>query len=120
MLYSTSELMTQAAIGPRDIAVLYGRGESDGETVLAFKTRPKVTVLDGAVRSVWAGGRLRLNYSHHGLARVLVEGGAPAAAADRGHRRDRADLATGDHAEPGADDRQSFAARPGPMAPRWR
>jgi beta-galactosidase len=76
MLYSTSELMTQAAIGPRDIAVLYGRGESDGETVLAFKTRPKVTVLDGAVRSVWAGGRLRLNYSHHGLARVLVEGGA--------------------------------------------
>lgn len=76
MLYSTSELMTQAAIGPRDIAVLYGRAGSDGETVLALKARPKVTVLDGAVRSVWAGGRLRLNYTHHGLARVLIEGGA--------------------------------------------
>jgi hypothetical protein len=75
MLYSTSELMTQAAIGPRDIAVLYGRRDPMAKPCWP-SSRPAVTVLDGAVRSVWAGGRLRLNYSHHGLARVLVEGGA--------------------------------------------
>jgi beta-galactosidase len=72
--YSTSELMTQARIGGRDIALLYGRGGEDGETVLHYAAEPAVTVLDGAVQHVWdaARGDLRLDYRHEGLARVLV------------------------------------------------
>ncbi|HEV7898639.1 MAG TPA: beta-galactosidase, partial [Planosporangium sp.] len=76
--YSTSEIMTHAEIGGRDVALLYGRAGQDGETVLHYPTRPTVTVLDGAVRSTWdaASGDLRLDYAHTGLARVLVTGGA--------------------------------------------
>lgn len=76
LVYSTSELMTDAAIGSRDVAVLYGRPGSDGETVLAFKTKPKVTVLSGDVEQHWDKTGLRLDYKHDGLARVLIEGGA--------------------------------------------
>jgi beta-galactosidase GanA len=41
MVYSTSELMTDATIDGRDIAVLYGRRGTDGETLLAFAGKPK-------------------------------------------------------------------------------
>jgi beta-galactosidase GanA len=69
--YSTSELLTQAAIGPRDVAVLYGDKGTDGETVLRFKSRP---VVQGDVEQTWdpATGDLRLDYTHNGLARVTV------------------------------------------------
>ncbi|HEX8628055.1 MAG TPA: beta-galactosidase, partial [Catenuloplanes sp.] len=75
--YSTSEIMTHARIGDRDVALLYGRDGQDGETVLRYPAEPTVTVLDGDVRSTWdsARGDLRLNYRHTGLARVLVTGG---------------------------------------------
>ncbi|MEC3982540.1 beta-galactosidase [Amycolatopsis sp. H20-H5] len=78
MRYSTSEIMTSATIGGKDVAVLYGDSGQAGETVLNFAAKPTVTVLDGAADSTWdaARGDLRLNYTHHGLTRVLVTGGA--------------------------------------------
>jgi len=79
--YSTSEIMTQARIGGRDVALLYGRSGQDGETVLRYPAAPAVTVLAGTVASSWDGSRgdLRLNYSHDGLAEVLITpaGGVP-------------------------------------------
>jgi beta-galactosidase GanA len=74
LVYSTSELMTHARIGDRDVALLYGRDGQDGETVLRYPDRPQVTVLSGNVDSTWDASRgdLRLNYVHSGLARVLV------------------------------------------------
>ncbi len=79
--YSTSEVMTHAHIGRRDVALLYGREGEDGETVLRYAERPRVTVQAGSVVSSWDAGRhdLRLNYTHDGLARVLIEpaGGTP-------------------------------------------
>jgi beta-galactosidase GanA len=77
MQYSTSEIMTNATIGGSDVAVLYGDKGQAGETVLRFAQRPTVRVLDGAVTSTWdaARGDLRLNYTHDGLARVLVSDG---------------------------------------------
>ncbi|MDO1527598.1 beta-galactosidase [Fulvimonas sp. R45] len=75
MIYSTSELMTDATTGDRDVAVLYGRHGSDGETLLGFAARPKVTVLSGHVAQHWDKRGLRLDYRHDGLARVRVDGG---------------------------------------------
>ncbi|MEV3911426.1 beta-galactosidase [Streptomyces canus] len=76
LVYSTSEIMTHAEIGDREVALLYGRAGEAGETVLRYAERPKVTVLDGDVTTAWdaARGDLRLNYTHKGLARVLVNG----------------------------------------------
>ncbi|MFC1408639.1 beta-galactosidase [Streptacidiphilus sp. N1-12] len=76
--YSTSEIMTQAQIGGRDVAVLYGRQGQDGETVLNYPKQPTVQVLSGSVQSSWdpSTGDLRLNYTHGGLERVLITGGA--------------------------------------------
>ena len=72
--YSTSELMTHATIGGRDVAVLHGRRGEDGETVLRYARRPAVQALDGGVTQSWDArrGDLRLDYVHRGLARVLV------------------------------------------------
>jgi len=74
--YSTSEIMTQATIGNRDVAVLYGDKGSDGETVLRYASKPTVTTTGGDVTTTWdaATGDLRLNYSHAGLVRVQVTG----------------------------------------------
>jgi beta-galactosidase GanA len=73
--YSTSEIMTNATIGHRDVAVLYGSAGTDGETVLHYATRPDVTVTGGAVKTTWDAdkGDLRLNYQHGGLIRVTVQ-----------------------------------------------
>ena len=75
--YSTSELMTDATIGGRDVAVLYGDPGSDGETVLRYASKPTVQVTGGDVTTTWdaATGDLRLNYRHDGLARVQIFGG---------------------------------------------
>ncbi|GAA0956964.1 beta-galactosidase [Virgisporangium aurantiacum] len=92
LVYSTSELMTHATIDGRDIAVLYGsggdgsggagsRGDGDrgtaGETVLRYRERPRVRVVEGTVASSFdpATGDLRLAYRHDGLARVEITGG---------------------------------------------
>ncbi|MFF2937555.1 beta-galactosidase [Streptomyces mirabilis] len=76
LVYSTSEIMTHARIGDREVALLYGRHGEDGETVLRYDAKPKVTVLDGDVSVRWDADRgdLRLDYTHSGLARVLVNG----------------------------------------------
>ena len=77
LVLSTSEIMTHAVIGGRDVAVLYGTAGVAGTTILRYPSRPRVTVLDGAAGSTFdpATGDLRLDYRHDGLARVLVSGG---------------------------------------------
>ena len=73
LVYSTSEVMTTAG----DVVVLHGRDGEDGETVLRYRHRPHVAVLAGDVSTAWdaARGDLRLDYVHHGLARVRISGG---------------------------------------------
>jgi beta-galactosidase GanA len=77
LVWSTSEILTHAPIGGRDVAVLHGRAGEDGSTVLRYSSAPSVRVLDGQVRSSFdaATGDLRLDYRHTGLARVQVSGG---------------------------------------------
>ncbi|MEV4356636.1 beta-galactosidase [Nonomuraea sp. NPDC049625] len=75
LVLSTSEIMTHASIGGRDVAVLYGTAGSPGATILRYGSRPAVKVLEGDVRAEYTGGDLRLDYTHDGLARVLVTGG---------------------------------------------
>jgi beta-galactosidase GanA len=77
LVYSTSQLLTHATLDGRDVAVLYAPTGEDGETVLRYTSQPTVKVLAGSVVSTWDAGRgdLRLNYSHSGLAKVLVTGG---------------------------------------------
>jgi beta-galactosidase GanA len=76
LVYSTSELMTEAA-GATDTALLYGPSGQAGETVLRYGAQPAVRVLAGSVTSTWdpARGDLRLNYTHGGMARVSVSQG---------------------------------------------
>ncbi|WP_406175476.1 beta-galactosidase [Streptomyces sp. NBC_00996] len=75
--YSTSEIMTHATIGNRDVAVLYGDSDSDGETVLRYSSKPTVTTSGGTVTTTWdeATGDLRLNYTHKGLIRISISDG---------------------------------------------
>ena len=75
LVYSTSEIMTHVTVAGRDIALLYGTDGAAGSTVLRYPSEPRVTVLDGTVTSSFAGGDLRLGYTHSGLARVLITGG---------------------------------------------
>lgn len=75
LVWSTSEIMTHERVGGRDVAVLYGRAGTAGSTVLRYRSKPAVRVLAGDVRTSYEGGDLRLDYTHHGLARVLVTGG---------------------------------------------
>jgi beta-galactosidase len=77
LVYSTSEIMTQAGLSEHDVALLHGRQGEPGETVLRYGSEPKVRVLAGEVTSTWDAGRgdLRLNYTHGGLARVRITGG---------------------------------------------
>jgi beta-galactosidase GanA len=78
LVYSTSHLMTHAAIGGQDIALLASRPGDDGETVLRYPAGgpgPDVRVLAGsAVTSAWnpATGDLLLDYTHQGVTRILV------------------------------------------------
>ncbi|TDB74225.1 beta-galactosidase [Micromonospora sp. KC721] len=77
LVWSTSEIMTHAAIDGRDVAVLYGTRSTAGSAVLRYPTRPEVRVIEGAVASSYdpTSGDLRLDYRHDGLARVLVTDG---------------------------------------------
>jgi beta-galactosidase GanA len=73
---SSSELMTHAAIGGRDVALLYGRDGEPGRTVLRYPARPDVKVLAGSVSAAYSpSGDLQLDYTHSGLIRVLITGG---------------------------------------------
>jgi beta-galactosidase GanA len=77
LVLSTSEIMTQATIDGRDVALLYGTEGVAGSTVLRYASKPTVKVLDGTVTSSYTPGTgdLRLDYTHSGLARVLISGG---------------------------------------------
>jgi beta-galactosidase GanA len=106
LVYSTSELLTQARIDGRDVAVLYGREGEDGETVLRYDAEPKVSAPDG-VTSVWDPDRhdLRLNYAHGAEARVSVDGLV-------GGARQRLDLIVGSDDDAARWWRQDTAAGP--------
>jgi beta-galactosidase len=78
LVYSTSQLMTQGRTGGRDVAVAYGSRNDPGETVLRYRSRPRVRQLSGRRVSVsWNAkrGDLRLDYVHLGLTRLLITGG---------------------------------------------
>lgn len=77
LVYSTSEILTHADAGDRDVAVLHGRQGEAGETVLRYASEPRLRVIAGEVRSRWdaARGDLRLDYVHSGLGRVRLSGG---------------------------------------------
>jgi len=77
LAYSTSELLTQLHEGKRDVAVLYGRTGEDGETVLRYRDRPDVRMIEGKIDTHWdaASHTLRLNYRHEGLSRVEIRQG---------------------------------------------
>src|ERR1700754_2382868 len=77
LAYSTSELMTQLQLAGRDVAVLYGRHDEEGETVLRYASEPNTHVIDGNITTHWdaATHTLRLNYRHDGLARVTISQG---------------------------------------------
>ncbi|WP_067818284.1 beta-galactosidase [Actinomadura kijaniata] len=72
---STSELLTHTRPGGRDVAVLYGTEGVPGTTILRYASPPTVKVLEGEARASYAGGDLRLDYTHRGLTRVRVTGG---------------------------------------------
>jgi beta-galactosidase GanA len=78
LVYSTSELTTQASIGGRSVALLYDPAGTDGETVLQYASQPTVRVLSGTVTTAWdaASDQLRLDYVLGGLAEVEVTGGS--------------------------------------------
>jgi beta-galactosidase GanA len=77
LVWSTSEILTHAYIGGRDIAMLYGAEGIGSSTMLRYESQPTVQVLDGDVESSYdaSTGDLRLDYTHSGLARVLISGG---------------------------------------------
>jgi beta-galactosidase GanA len=77
LVYSTSELDTQASIGGRSVALFYDPAGTDGETVFQYASQPTVTVLSGSVQTTWdaASDQLRLDYTLGGLAEVQVTGG---------------------------------------------
>ncbi len=74
LVYTTSDTQTHFKQGQRDIALLYGRAGEDGETVLRYKAKPRVEVLEGSVSQVYDAkrGDLRLNYVHKGLSVVRI------------------------------------------------
>ena len=77
LMYSTSEIMTHARVGARDLALFYGRPGEDGETVLHYTSTPTVETLAGTASSVHdpSSGDLRLNYVHSGLILLRIIGG---------------------------------------------
>ena len=77
LVVSSSQLMTHAAIGGRDVAVLYGTAGTAGRSVLRYPSRPSVRVLQGSAGTAFdaATGDLTLDYRHGAATRLLVSGG---------------------------------------------
>lgn len=77
LVLSTSEMLTHLRIGGRDVAMFYGRDGESGTTILRYRSRPSVKVLDGDVRTAYdpKTGDLRVTTTHHGLQRVQITGG---------------------------------------------
>lgn len=77
LVLSTSEIMTHVGVRGRDVALFYGTEGQAGSTILRYASAPTVKVLEGTVTPTFtpANGDLRLDYTHSGLARVLISGG---------------------------------------------
>ncbi|HEV8560384.1 MAG TPA: beta-galactosidase [Actinophytocola sp.] len=75
LVYSSSEIETLLRQGSTDTALLYGRTNEPGETVLRYAGQPTVTVLAGNVTSSFSNGNLKLSYVHSGLAQIRITGG---------------------------------------------
>jgi beta-galactosidase GanA len=77
LVYSTSELTTQASIGGRSVALFCDPKGTDGETVFQYASQPSVHVLAGTVQASWdaASDQERLDYILGGLAEVELTGG---------------------------------------------
>ncbi|MDZ5649392.1 beta-galactosidase [Nitrospirillum sp. BR 11828] len=73
--YSTSEVMTAATIGGRDFLVLYGDRGTAGEASFRVPANAQARVVRGAVHSDLKDGQLSLDYTHDGLAEVVITGG---------------------------------------------
>jgi beta-galactosidase GanA len=80
LVYSTTQLMTHAAVGGQDVAAFVGRAGDPGETVLRYRSQPAVHVLAGQATATFdaASGDLRLSYTTSGLTEVVVSGGGRA------------------------------------------
>ena len=75
LVYTTSHLMSHAAMTRQDVMLLAGHPGESGQTVLRYPAEPEVTALQGTAPTVaWdaATGDLRLGYTHSGLAEVLI------------------------------------------------
>ncbi len=74
LVYTTSEILTHAPIGARDVAVLYGRPGEPGETVWRLTGEPVTTIESGTASIVWDAERsdLRLDYIHGGNIVVAI------------------------------------------------
>ena len=77
LVYSTSELTSQATVGGQAVALFDDPSGTDGETVFQYSSQPTVSVLSGSVQTSWDSSRdqLRLDYTLGGLAEVEVTGG---------------------------------------------
>jgi beta-galactosidase GanA len=81
LVSTTSELVTQTTLGPRDVALLSGDGGSAGTTSLSYSRRPAVRVLSDPsgtpVTAHWnpSSHTLTLGYTHSGLTQVSVAAG---------------------------------------------
>ncbi|MFZ0041271.1 MAG: beta-galactosidase, partial [Solirubrobacteraceae bacterium] len=80
LISTTSELITQARIGSREVALLDGDAGATGETSLSFRHRPSVRVLSDPsgtpITAHWNPSThvLRLRYRHEGLSQVAIGG----------------------------------------------
>ena len=77
MIYSTAQLLTQAAWRGTDLAILHAPAGEDSETVLRYASEPSVRVVAGSATASWnpARGDLRINTNHGGLTKLVVSGG---------------------------------------------
>jgi beta-galactosidase GanA len=80
LVYSTSEIMTQAAFGGQDTALAYDPAGTDGETVLHYTSQPNVAIISGSATDTWDASTddLRLDYVHNGLTEIRITGGGAA------------------------------------------
>ncbi|ESQ78563.1 beta-galactosidase [Asticcacaulis sp. YBE204] len=77
LVYSNSEIQTHFKNGDQDIALLQGRTNETGETVLRYTSAPKVEVLSGVATSKYDAktGDLKISYTHNGLIRLRITDG---------------------------------------------
>ena len=113
LVYSTSELDTQASIGGRSVALFYDPAGTDGETVLQYASQPTVKVLSGF-------GADHLG-RHHGPAAPRLHPRRPGRGRGDRRRQAAAVAAAGRHAPPrrASGPSRPRRARPWSRAATW-